>query len=269
MKRTLTLIACVAVCCSMMASCKNANTAEPTPEEIQAQKVALADSALAEIDSLAEQYFDATSKSFRISAMELTDGEKLVKPDYLLEPSVAATFVTKVQKVNALAIYSMELGVRKIYDMPQEETREVVARLAAELNHPIDVGLDTTIVVKIKSEYEKCKERGDLAYFWQFQYALVTEISYILAHNPDLYFSKITGDQWRSFCVVVDSKLNAVKKLAEYDEEMAQIIEFRNKYRVTDPSGEKERIDHSIETVKNFHIANKDKFVAKRNALLQ
>jgi len=54
---------------------------------------------------------------------------------------------------------------------------------------------------KIKKEYEACRERGDLAYFWQFQYAIMIETGYIIAHNPELFFSKITEEQWQAFVI--------------------------------------------------------------------
>jgi len=194
MKRTFTLFAVMAICFAMMVSCKN-KTNEPAPEEIEAQKVALADSVLAEIDSLSEQYFDASTKSFKLKEVELTEDEKLVKPDYLLDPSVADTLITKVQKVNALAIYSVELGIRKMYDMPTEEIKEVLLKLAADVNHPIDVDFlisNATSSEKLKKEYEVCKERGDIAYFWQFEEAVITEIEYVIAQNPELFINKIS-----------------------------------------------------------------------------
>ncbi len=275
MKNTHILIALVLVAALLMVSCRNnkkIQSQELSQEEVQEMKQALADSVLAQIDTLAEQFLDASSQTFNLKTMELTKAEIIVKPDYLLDPSVASTLVTKSQKINALAIYTIELGIRQLYQMPSNDIEEVIAKLAADVNHPIDTDFltsDATRSEKIRREYEICKERGDIAYFWQYQYALVTEISYILAQNPELYFRIITGEQWRAYCRLVDFKLNAIKKLAEYDEEMAQILEFRNKYRVSNPNQEKERIDHSIETVYQFHIANKDKFIAKRNALLQ
>jgi len=137
MKRTLTLITCAAVCCAMMVSCKNAKTAEPTQEEIQAQKQALADSVLAQIDAIADEYFVVSESAFRIPEFKLSEEEKMVKPDYLLEPSFANTLVTKSQKVNAMAIYIVELAIRKIYDIPMDEAKEVIAKLAVELNYEV------------------------------------------------------------------------------------------------------------------------------------
>jgi len=92
----------MAVLAVLTISCKNTKTTEPTPEEIQAQKVALADSVLAQIDEYAEQ-FSKTRDGYLLNLFALTDEEKIIKPDYLLEPSEVSKFITKTQKVNALA----------------------------------------------------------------------------------------------------------------------------------------------------------------------
>jgi len=275
MKHIHILIALAMLAALTMVSCgnnKKAQNQEPTQEEVQEMKQALADTVLAYIDSCVEKLCDATSKSFRIQTMELTDEEKMIKPDYLLDPSVSNNLVTKTQKINALAIYLAELGIRKLYDMPQEETKEVIAKLALDVNHPIDDDLltsDTPTSEKMKKEYEICKERGDVAYFWQFQVAALTEISYLLAQNPELFFSKITDEQWQSWAVLKQTRRAALEELAKYDEEMAQVWELRKKNRITASDEENNSIDQSIDVAKQYYIANKDKYIAKRNALLQ
>jgi len=273
MKRTLTLFAYVAICCAMMVSCKNAKTTEPTPEEIQQQKQALADSVLAQIDAFVDEFIQASEKGFHFDNLELTEEEKKVKPDYLLEPSFASTLVTKSQKVNALAIYIVDCAVRKIYGMPLYETKEVIAKLAIELNHANDDDFITDYEMPeseiIKKEYEICKDRGDLAYFWQFHYAFVSEMSYIVSNNPELFFSKITEEQWQAFISRFMTVVRGVEKVASYDDEMSQLWKFRNKYN---PSGSDEQakcVNQTKESAKQFRIVNKDKYIARRNALLQ
>jgi len=273
MKRKFQFLALVAVCCAMMVSCKNTQTTEPNSEEIKAQKAALADSVLAKIDSFVEEYILASGNAFSIKFLELTEEEKMVKPDYLLDPSFASTLVTKSQKVNALAIYLTDLAVRKIYDMPLEETREVIAKLAAQLNHPIDADfvsdLEIPVSEKIKKEYEACKERGDLAYFWQFQNATVGEVTYVLAQNPKLFFSKITEEQWQAFMKRGDEKNDAMRELAKYDEEMADVLKVFNQNRVVSSDEEKAKVCVSMESEMQFRLDNKEKFIVRRNALLQ
>jgi len=272
MKRTLTLISFVAICCAMMVSCKNSKTTEPTAEEVQAQKQALADSVLAKIDEIAEQYWNAQAESPIFATMKLTDEEKLVKPDYLLDPSVANTLVTKSQKINALAIYVTDIAVCKAYDMPYEGLREAAIKLATELDVPFDMEITTSnepISEKIKATYKACKERGELSLFWQFEYGVVAEFSFILSQNPELLLSKITEEEWQAFNRVKKARVAAIEELAKYDEEMALLCEFRAKNRVTASKEESVRKNQSIETAKQYYIANKAKYAAKRNALLQ
>jgi len=273
MKRTLTLIACVAVCCAMMVSCKNAKTAEPTPEEIQAQKVALADSVLAEIDAIAEQYFDATSKKFTFRSRELTAQEKSVKPDYLLEPSVVNSLVTKSQKINALGILTIDLGVRYLYNMPVDETKEAIAKLALELNFsndmlsPSENQQDVSEITR--NTYNYCKANNELSAFWQNSYALAFETYYILAQNPELYFSKISEDEWHAFTRKVGHTIDALKEIAPYDPEIAQLLDILDKTRAFESDEARDQILSTLQSTKEFFIANKDKFIARRNALLQ
>jgi len=276
MKRTLTLIALIAICSSMMVSCKNnskkSQSQKPTSEEIQQQKQALVDTVLAKIDELALQYQNAREDCFRFRKMILTDEEKKVKPDYLLDPSVAKTLVTKSQKINALAIYIADIGIYKAYDMPYDDVRDAALKLAADLNAPFDFENTTSnepVSKKMKSRYDAFRERGELSFFWQLEYAIVFEIYYIIANNPDLFFSKMTEEEYQALIVAKRARLAAIEELAKYDDEMAQVWAFRNKDRVIATDEERDRKDQSIESAKQYIIANKDKYIAKRNALLQ
>jgi len=272
MKRTLTLIAFVAICSAMIVSCgNNKKTQEPTSEEIQAQKQALADSVLAEIDAFADEYIYAANQSFKIQYFELTEEEKLTKPDYLLEPSYASQLVSKSQKATALAYYSVDRLVRVIYDMPTNEIDEVMAKLIAELNHPWGEykKKDVPVSELMKQAYLTCKENGDLAYFWQFQNAIIVETSYIIAQNPELFFSKITEEQWNNYRTRYASSYNAISKLSKYDDEMAALLDLTLQYKVAASVEESKSSNATIESAKQFRTANKDKYIAKRNALLQ
>jgi len=275
MKKSYIFIALAMVAGLTTVSCKcSSNKTEsqgPTHEEVQEMKQALADTVLAEIDRLAEQYFDASTKTFILKELELTDAEKLVKPGYLLDPSAASNFVTKSQKVNALAIYFVELGIRKIYDMPQEETKEAIAKLAVEVNHPIDADflLGAPTSEKIKKDYEICKERGDLSYFWQFAYAIIVETSYLLVQDPDLFFSKITEEQWQNYRNKYTPVYRAIEELSKYDEEMSALMSIIIKYKAASTKDEARTVETTMESAKQFRIANRDKYIARRNALLQ
>lgn len=265
-------LAMVAALSIVSCKCNSKKTQKPTQEEVQQQKQALADSVLADIDALTEQYIDASSKSFRLQVMQLTDEEKLLKPDYLLDPSVANNLVTRSQKINALAIYIVEAGIRRIYDMPIDNVKESIAKLAVDLNYPIDLDYsisNSPVSEKTKARYDAFKQRGDMVSFWQFEYALVCEIDYIVANNPNLFFNKITEEQWQSFYQRKLSRMKPIEDLAQYDEEMAQLYDYITRNRVLATQKERDLNNQTKESAKQFRIANKDKYIARRNALLQ
>jgi len=274
MKKTHLLIALAMIAVLPFVSCKNNNkkAQEPAAEEVQAQKQALADSVLADIDEIAKKFSEATTQSFRMSSLALTDAEKGVKPDYLLDPALADTFVTRNQKINALAIYMANIGVRKLYEMPLEDTKNAALKLAAELNFPLDMEFMASNVPtseKVMKIYDTCKNNGDLALFWQLEYVLLAEVSYNLSCNPDLYLSKITEEQWQAFNVRKKTRIQAMEKLAEYDEEMAKFFELWQGVRVTASDEESQQKNQTIESAKEYYKTHKDKYAAKRNALLQ
>jgi len=226
---------------------------------------------LTRIDALFEAYSSASDNSFRMKNILLSDKEKLIKPDYLLDLSVAKTLVNKSQKLFALAIYSEESVIRRAYDMPMEEVKNTMAKLAAEVNYldPSDIENDAPVSEWIRKEYEACRVRGELTYFWQFQYALLVEIDYLLAQAPDILFSRISEEKWLYSRARVKYTYEAIQALSEYDEEVAVLykeIQSKPKYSSIE---EFDAANRTIEEAKQFRIANKDKFIARRNALLR
>jgi len=154
----------------------------------------------------------------------------------------------------------------------QIAVEEEIAKLAVEVNHPIDTDFltsDTPTSEKIKRQYEICKECGDLAYFWQFPYALMVETGYLLSQDSELFFSKISEEQWQAFTNQTNVIVMATRTLAKYDEEMATILDMLEQVKPIISDEEKAIVDTSIVAAKQHAIANKDKFIATRNALLQ
>lgn len=244
---------------------------EPKHIEVEERKAALASSVLAQIDSLYSLYQNALDQSFDLSKFELTEKEKLLKPQYLLNLSASNNFVTQSQKVNALAIYVVERDIKKIYGMPLEDTKQTIAKLAAELNHTVDIEYlwsDVPVSEKLKREYEVCKEGGDLASFWQFQFAILAETQYILAQNPELFFGRISDEQYQAFHESVVNGMDVIMELAKYDEEMAALKSFIDQNNIWPANKEYQSTLGTKELRIKYFIANKDNINARRNALL-
>jgi len=255
-------------------SCKNTKTTEPTPEEIEAQKVALADSVLAKIDEIADFFIEATSNGISFCSIELTENEKAIKPDYLLDPAIANQLVTKTQKVNAFAIYAIESVIRDIYNMPVDDVKEVMSKLAADINHPInfetiyDNGISPS--EKVRQLYKNCKESGDLAYFWQFENAIMREVDYLLAKDTDLYFSHIPEDAMHSYAIKGWTYFfDAIKTLAPYDEEIAMVLNTVDPWAVSVDNEEiTAKYYSTLEQTKESYRNNVFNVIEKRNALV-
>lgn len=250
---------------------KYVKVAEPRCIDVEERKSALGGSILEQIDSLYLQYQKAMNQSFALSELELTEKEKLVRPEYLLDLSASNDFVTKSQKVNAMAIYAVERGIKKIYNMPLEDTKQTIAKLAAELNHTFDIEYlqsDSPLSEKIESEYEVCKERGELAFFWRFQHAVFVETTYLLAQNPELFFSRISDEQYQAFHESAVKRIDVIMELAKYDEEMAMLKSFIDQNKVWQPDEDYQSTLGTKELRIKFFIDNKDKYTALRNALL-
>lgn len=268
MKKALIIVAALAVC---LVSCKNNKNNQPTTDEVEVVKEALADSLLAEIDAIAEQFDNASMKVFS-SKMVLTDKEKMVKPDYLLDPAEADKFVTKTQKVNALAIYVSEMQLRKAYGMPTDDVMAAIAKLEVDINHPTDIEFmtsDASRSEKIKKEYEICKERDEIDYFWKFQYAIQCETGFLLAKNPDLFFSKMNDEDVALFGRQCKSVEKVIAYLAPYDEEMNNIYVMECERFNGQPEDEIGSFLTDVATAKEAYKSNKYHFVEWRDALLK
>ena len=269
------LFIALAMVAAMSVSCKNNNKKlqKANAEVVEAAKTVLADDVLATIDEYGQIYLDECSNYDiqKFIAAHLTDEEKLVKPDYLLDPAQTSGLVTKSQKFAALAILAAEGTIRKAYGMPVEKSVEAHVRLALDINYPFHnnelKGLKTSD--KIRRLYEVCKERGELVYFWQLSSAFMTEFLYLMVCNPDLFINNITDEQWSSFKKCYDSFLRTVRILAEYDEEMATIMNIIKETSSVSSDEEVSEIFATKESGIHRLLENKDKYIARRNALLK
>lgn len=244
---------------------------EPSHIEVEERKAALTSSALAEVDSLYLLYQSALTQSFDIAQFKLTEKEQLVKPEYLLKQSASNDFVTRSQKVNAMAIYVLEKDIKKLFGMPLEDSKQTIAKLAAELNLMDDIeylNSDAPLSEKLEKEYQVCKERGDLSYFWQFQYALFVETNYILAQNPELFLRRISDEQYQAFHESAVNRIDVIKELAKYDDEMALLKTFIDQDNAWQANIDYPSTLGTKEQRIKYFFYNKDKIIARRNLLI-
>ena len=257
----------------MTVSCKNNKKAEADAEVVEAAKTILSDDVLAKIDEIGKPFLENNGEySFgKIISSSITEEEKLIKPDYLLDPAVVNTLTTKAQKVNALAILIAESTIREVYEMSVEDSKAAIGRLYAEVGSlSIDDPDSKTISKKVSEIYNKCKENGELALFWQFEFAIQCESRYLISQNPDIFFRNISEEQFHSYTKQFLTCRDVVETLAEYDPEVKLAWDTFCKFR---PSYSDENARHeaykSIEAAKETYTSKKDDFAARRAEMLK
>lgn len=267
------LLFAVAIVAAFAVSCKNKAQEAVDTDAVETVKTVIADDVIAMIDDLLNTYIKGTEDVDMTDAFvpSLSEKAKLVKPDYLYDPKDVNNLVTKSQKINALAILVAERPVRVAFDMPVDEVDDAIARLALDVNHPFNVDdvKGKSITERIKNDYEVCKERGELCYFWQFAFAAENACFYLVAHDPELFLGSITEEQYASFKARSQSVLKAVFTLAEYDEELAAIKAVCLEDPTLADKAKADELYSTLDKIKTNMAAQKELFEARRAALLK
>ena len=237
MKKTFLIIAFTA-CALVAASCGNNKSSKTeqnnTDEEITEAKIELAEDVLATLDSLEQKCVEAGADFedvIGIITSALTDKQKMVKPDYLMDPARTLDLLSLRQKVNALAILLTERPLREAYEMPLEEVDAAIARLYVEVGSPVPANMckDLSASEIVKLAYNICKANNELCYFWMFDNAVQYNLLYLISFNSDTFFNNITPEQYEAFNTRIYTAGKAAQQLAEYDKEIASAIAFHDK----------------------------------------
>ena len=222
----LVILAIAFVSCRNERNQKNIEESSVT-EAVDSMKTELGDEVLVMIDSLAKGCADDT---YNIDipasiASNLSERQKLVKPDYLTDASAAEEMVTLNQKINMLGILIAERPIRAAYDLPLGEVDETIAKLLAEVRHPVNSagyeGLSASEC--FERTYASCKQKGMVSYFWKLNGALCSSCMFLISKNTGMFFENIGEEQWKAVVERVRSIQKAVEILAEYDTEMAAV----------------------------------------------
>ena len=277
MKNSFLIISLVLVA-ALTISCKNTrnsgNDGQSFDEAtLEAAKVELAEDVLNTLENLATGYIDAADKMHfdNLLTDNLTEKEKMVTPDYLLDPSVASNMLTRLQKTNALAILVTEYPVRIAYGMPVDQSKEAIAKLVVDLNHPIDLDGETNgapIAERTRQLYENCKERGELNYFWQFAFACQSSLLYLISNNTDKFLNNIDETSYQNFDKHIKTCLEALKIYAQYDAEMASVLAFWESNNANLPDADYQAVT-TKEGARRVFAERKESLAQLRNSLLQ
>lgn len=205
MKKLAIILLAVAIVA--LPSCKNQkNQPAPAKEEPQlsAQDKYLPEELKANLESLLESGKKLKNLPFaRVredGSYTLTDAEKKVKPDYLLNPSVADNAVTLTQQYRAFAMLSSDKLVAELYEMPVDKYEAAISKLMAAIADPgletlrKDIDAKKSIEEATDDFYETEVMSGRISYFWQGLSAALVEQLYFGTRNIDKFMTIFTDE---------------------------------------------------------------------------
>lgn len=206
MKRILTFLA-IALMTVAVSSCKNKNkNAQEGADYSKATEQELVSEALkVDMASLIESAKKIKSVPFlqakRDGKISLSDKEKMVKPDYLLDVKAASGLVTLSQKYRSVGMLTSDKAIAELYDMPVSEYNEVIFKLLTDINDPALTEFYTLPSMDIESNKEAFKvfvddeyKAGRINYFWEGVSAGLVEQLYILTRDIDRFMPMFTDE---------------------------------------------------------------------------
>lgn len=228
----------VAAAALLLAACTGKKKAQDAPAEeaqLPFEEVQIMKGMSVRLDSLTEQF--ARIKPFGIftktedGAVALTEEEKMVKPDYLMNPAELADKLDNLSmKYRACAVYQDDQVVAKVYDMEDVYTAPLT-KLLVEINDPsqkyaIEHANDANVKEVV---FKMAEESGRLGYIWQAAASGIIENLYILNQNQEKFLVSFTDEDAENVTFNVVCLVEAYAELAEIDPQ------FKNIYNVIMP----------------------------------
>ena len=261
------ILAVLAVSCKNKKSSKQAETVKSEETVVDAAKAVLADDVLALLNEYAEDFIANFVDIQPVFNANLTPDEKLVRPDWFLDPAQLNELVTKSQKVNALAILLVDRPIMEYLGTPTQEYDKVIGRLISELNNPFDFDAvqNMSIAEKIQKNFQVCKERGETQYVWNFALAAQNELMFIISRNPNAFLDNITEEDYQKVYKRYYNCVRAAAALAPYDQDIAQALEIcKDEENFIDNA-----LFQTLDDAKVSFVTKKATFESRRNALLR
>lgn len=186
-------------------SCKNKN------KEVQEPKVnENAEQLLAEDLKMNAQNLMESAKKLKVvpfasttpdGKVILSDKEKLVKPDYLLDPASTNNLVTLSQKYRAISMLAADLAVANLYEMPKVDYQEAISRLLVDINDEPMKTFASYDWEFIRTDPQPISDLVDGEYaqdravfFWDGMAASFVEQLYIITRDIDKYMMMFTDE---------------------------------------------------------------------------
>ena len=217
------------------------------------------DSIASEIGKLQQLPFISEGKD----GVQLTKEEKQVKPDYLLPASVADEAATLAEKYRILSALNVDKKIASLYEMPVEDYDKAITKLAADIDDPSFKAVEdaSTLYETSTTLYDAMDKNGRINYFWQLASAALVEQLYVVNQNSDKFLSVLNDEAASNLTFRIVLILDAVKRLKEYDPEIAPVAAALAPLDVLNAT--------SVDELKAQLAEAKDKIEAARKALVK
>ena len=234
MKKTFIMLAavCLLASCNGQKQQKNAAVAESTKSFEQEQIEA---NIKLQIDSLAAAFARMGNIPFMASLMQgelvLSEQEKQVKPEYLLDLTAVNDLITLSQKYRAVALVEADKVIAKAYDMPLDEYDAAMQKLVIDIDdaafkvfiEEADTMAHADLVEKF---YNAENENGRINFFWDTTTSYMVEQLYIISQDANSKFiDSFTDEAASDITYRIILFQDALECLKDYVPELTELCE--------------------------------------------
>lgn len=199
MKKSAIIILLAAVMVAMpsckKAASKKAQTTAQT-EVVSTQEQIETEALKISLQNLAESVKKMKALPFlyeKNGKIQLSNKEKMVKPDYLVNPSAANNMVSLSQKYRMAAMLSIDKVLAGLYEMPVDEIDGALSKILVDVNDPAlqefaeNIAASEDAGKNIGTFFDKEIEASRANFFWETATAGLVEQVYVLTKNMDKF----------------------------------------------------------------------------------
>lgn len=140
-------------------------------------------------------------KAQKDGKLVLSEKEKMVKPDYLLNPSITSKLATLYQKYRVVGMLTTDKNIADMYEMPISDYNEAIFKVLTDINDPALMNFYTLPSIDIESDREAFSTFVDEEYeedranfFWDGIAAAMVEQVFILTRDVDKFMPMFTDE---------------------------------------------------------------------------
>lgn len=235
-KLTFIVLACALIA---LPACKN----QKKSTETSAAKTELSQQDQQTVEALKVnvQELIASAKKIKISTfataskegkIQLSDKEKMVKPTYLLNPSIAADALTLSQKYRTIAVLNTDKSVAELYDMPTDGYDTAINKLLADINDNALTNLKNVdwsdanavqpaFAAVVDAEYEAGRANN----LWESIAISTVEELFVVTQNLDKFMPMFTDESAADITYRFVLVHDGIQALVDSNEEMKSLNE--------------------------------------------